>query len=158
MASNFDAHAPQDAIDALGRDRARLAEQMSTPRWYHPVVGLLAAAAAISPGLPVVVGDMTWTVSVIAGFVILIVVMPLLTRKSGIATSIRPAGRTTKTLLVAQVGTLIVLMVLSGLVSKLDWSGWWLLPIGLGAWAGMWLLGVAYDRAYRAELTAKDPS
>ncbi|WP_425844511.1 hypothetical protein [Agrococcus sp. TSP3-2-1] len=159
MASDFgatrrDAAAARAALDALGDDRSRLAARVTTPRWYHPVVAALATAASVAPGLPAATGDVAWTASVLAVVVILLVAVPLLARRRGIAMPAHPTGRRTRALLAAMVSTLIVLMLGSGAVSALDGSAWLLAGIGALACSATLLLGLAYDRAQRAELAA----
>lgn len=141
----------RDALDALGRDRSRLAKRISPPRWYHPTVAALTAAAAIAPALPE-----PWALSVPAVFVILIGALPVFTRRSGIAMSVRPTGRTTRLILGLQVGTLLVFMVVSAAVRVLDLGWWWIAPIATIVFVLILLLGNRYDRAQHAELSTQD--
>lgn len=157
-ASDRDAAAARAALDALDDDRSRLAARVATPRWYHPVVAALATAASVAPGLPAATGDIAWTTSVIAVVVTLLAVVPLLARRSGIAMPAHPTGRRTRVLLAAMVSLLVVLMLGSGAVSALDGPEWLLVAIGTLAFTATLLLGLAYDRAQRAELAVGEAS
>lgn len=141
----------RDALDALDRDRGRLADRITTPGWYHPTVAALTTAAAIAPALP----DL-WAPTVLAVFVILIGALPVLTRRSGIALSVRPTGRVTRILLGLQIGTLLVFMTLSAAVRLLDLAWWWIAPIAVVVFTSILLLGRRYDRAQHAELSARE--
>jgi hypothetical protein len=140
----------QNALDALDVDRARLADRITTPGWYHPTVATLTATAAIAPAL-----SEPWAFAVLALFLILIGALPVFTRRGGVATSVRPTGPATRLLLSLQVGTFLVLMVASAVVRVLDVGGWWIAPIAITAFLVVLLLGKRYDRVRHAELSAQ---
>lgn len=142
----------RDALNALDDDRARFAGRITTPGWYHPTVAGLTAAAAIAPALPE-----PWALAVPAVFVIFIGVLPVFTRRGGIAMSVRPTGRATRVLLSLQVGTLLVFMVASAAVRVLDLGWWWIAPIAIIVFALVLLFGRRYDRAQHTELLAREP-
>lgn len=141
----------RDSLNALDRDRGRLADRITTPGWYHPTVAGLTAAAAIAPAFPE-----PWALAVPAVFVILIGALPAFTRRNGIAMSVRPTGRVTRLLLGLQIGTLLVFMVVSAAVRLLGLGWWWIAPIAFVVFTIILLLGVRYDRAQHAELSARE--
>lgn len=141
----------RDALRSIGRDRGRLADRITTPRWYHPTVAALTTAAGIAPALPE-----PWALTVPAVFVILIGTLPALTRRSGIAMSVRPTGRATRILLALQVATLMVFMVASAAVRLFDLGWWWIAPIALLVFTLILFLGRRYDHAQHAELSAHE--
>lgn len=143
----------QDALDALDRDRSRLADQISTPHWYHPTLAALTAVAAIAPALPE-----PWSLTTIAVFVILLGAVPTLARRGGVALSARPTGRATGLILGLQVMTLIAFMATSAMVRVFE-LGWWpIAPIAVAVFVIALLLGRHFDRAQHAELSRREQS
>lgn len=143
----------REALNALDSDRARLADRIAVPGWYHPTVAVLTAAAAIAPALPE-----PWALVIPAVFVILISALSVFTRRGGIAMSVRPTGRATRLVLSLQVGTLLVFMVASATVRVLNLGWWWIAPIAIIVFALILFLGKRYDRAQHAELSAQEQS
>ncbi|WP_430592486.1 hypothetical protein [Humidisolicoccus flavus] len=98
-----------------------------------------------------------WTTSIIAVAVILIAVLPMLARRDGVSPLTRPLSRKALLLLASQVGLLVVLMLASGMVSKLAAHGAWLILVAIVAFAGMWMLGRLYDRAQLVAMNGQTP-
>lgn len=42
----------QDALDSLIATRARIADRLVTPWWYHPILGAILGALVFSPSIP----------------------------------------------------------------------------------------------------------
>lgn len=140
----------RDALNALGSDRARLADKVTTPGWYHSIVAILTAAAAIAPVLP-----MPWALAVPAVFLILIAVFSVFARRNGIVMSAYPIGRATRFVLGLQVGTFMVFMVASAAVRVFDLGWGWLAPIAISVFVVILFLAKRYDRVQRVELTGQ---
>lgn len=135
-------------LESLNADGAKLAEQVATPWWYHPILGLIVALFIMAQTLSAAA-----SLSVIA---LGVVALPLLTgiynRRFGISTS-QPAGPRSRRLLFCAVVPSVALPMLAAVAVKFtDIPAWWvLLPAAL-AFVLVVVLGRRYDDALRAEL------
>jgi hypothetical protein len=42
----------REALDSITETRARIADRLVTPRWYHPILGAILGAIVLSPSIP----------------------------------------------------------------------------------------------------------
>lgn len=145
-----DAAAAREALAQLQVDGSRLAGQIVTPWWYHPVLGVIVAAFAGSPALSGTAS--IWIVAI--GIVLLPVLTITYGRRYGVSTT-QPAGPRSKRLLLAMLTVLILAMVSSLAIKLLAMSAWWgIVPAVLAFFATV-VLGRRYDGVLRAELSGK---
>lgn len=136
-------------LAALHTDATQLAERLVTPWWYHPVLGVMVAAAIIAQSLPRAT-SMVVIVMVLIGIPFLI---RAYTSRYKVWMS-EPAGPRSRRMLLLLLGTLAVLMASGVLMKIAGLSPWWvLLPAVLGLVATVWL-GRRYDAVLRAEISA----
>lgn len=138
------------ALADLDTDATQLAARLSTPWWYHLILGTMVAGAIGAQALP--------GVSSTVVIVLIIIGIPFLisayTSRSGVSMT-RPAGpRSTRMLLLI----LAVLAVLMGSVVLLKLGGmvsWWVLVPAVLGFAATVLLGRRYDAVLRSEISAR---
>lgn len=138
----------QDVLAGLDADRVRLAQQVVTPWWYHPVLGGILAAivfsyALLRLGYPFLV--------VAAGLVAMVFLVRTYSRRYGVEVA-GWLGPRTRRLQIA-VGVLVGACILSSLVIMLAEAsaGWALLP-ATAVFCGIIVLGRRYDAAMRSEM------
>ncbi|WP_127782428.1 hypothetical protein [Rhodococcus sp. X156] len=137
----------RQALDGLDVDGARLAEQMVTPWWYHPSLGLVVALIVGAQALP----GSAAVVLVALGVIAIPVLTTTYRRRYGISTT-QPAGPRSRRLLFLTAGIFLLAMVAStfGKLAGLA-SGWALLPAVLALVTTV-VLGRRYDDVLRSEL------
>ncbi|MCH1868560.1 hypothetical protein [Nocardioides sp. CFH 31398] len=152
MATNSDgqrltAEAAREALSGLDDDNARLADRVVTPWWYHPVLGAVVAAVALSPALPP-----SATVAVVALCVVVLALLPVAYRRRyGVRVS-QPAGDRSRRMF-RWVMAAIVLGIVGGALLGVLAPVWALVPAGLVLVAVV-VLGRRYDEALRHDLAA----
>lgn len=147
MANNFEDSTP-DALSDVRRDSERLAQRVTTPWWYH------VALAAITMALVgAIAAPFTLTSILIAGAVIALAALGVLYRRvSGLDIPMPAGPRSTRMFRLVMV-LLVVTMGAALVIYIAEWSRWWVLIPVVAVGIGVWLLGVAYDRALRDDLT-----
>jgi len=136
------------ALSSLGTDRAKLAQQVVTPRWYHPVLGAIVALIICTQALPAPASVVLLPFALFA----LPVLVAVYRRRYGLWFN-EPAGPRSKRIM----GALLVVLVLCFLtilpVKFTDVGYWWvLLPATIGFVASV-VLGRRYDDVFRDELS-----
>lgn len=137
----------RDALAALEQDGPKLAARVITPWWYHPALGLSAAALVISQLLPVVPA----IVLVAAAIAVIPVIVIVYRRQYGVSVS-QPAGRRSRAVLVALFVMLATVFIAAVLMRMGELSPWWGAVAASVAFAGTVILGRSYDSAFRADL------
>lgn len=135
------------SLAAIADQRARLAERLVTPRWYHPVLGLLLAMLMLCVGVdsPVVLG-----LGLAVYFVGLGLLVTVYRRRAGAwVNGFRP-GRSRP----AALATTVVLLGCGALSFAGRLQDWLWAPIvaAVVAFVAVVVLGRAFDRALGAEL------
>jgi len=135
------------ALDALSRDRERLAAWIVTPWWYHPALALLVA---------LLIGGLTRPPALaLAAIVVAGLGMALLARVyariSGVSLP-RACGRASRTLLLVT-GAILLACLVAAIIIRLASlpAGVALAPMALAA-AAVVVLGRAYDAALRRDV------
>lgn len=142
-----DAH---DTLAALEKDGERLRGRLTTPGWYHPLVGALVAATATAPYF-----SSSW------GFLLVIVIVSILAslrsvgRRRGIVVPKRPTGAKTRRILAVQITSFVLFLVAIFLLRELDPAWWWLLVLMIVTFIVTVVLGRSYDRAQQEELAGR---
>jgi len=150
MASNNDSAAARDALSGLGDDRARLANRVITPWWYHPIYAVILVVLVCSQALPGV-----WSLPVILGAVVALTVLrTTYDRKYGISID-KPQGALTRTLLAAVIVILVASMIAVRVMQQTATSLWWILVPSAVTAAAAVALGRCYDAALRRELAGR---
>jgi hypothetical protein len=133
---------PRDALDAVARGRRAAAERLTTPWWYHPILGVLVGA--------LVVAQAASTVVKIPVLVVFFVGLALLVRAYQQVTGVwvgglrrGPAGRITIAL-----ASVYLAAVFVGLLA----GGWWAVGAGVVVVPATIVLGRRFDVELRKEL------
>lgn len=161
MANHFDGNgsdghgvsiSPEEARSALGavaQDSARLADQIVTPWWYHPVLGVIVGVFVGAQALPG-----AWSVIMIAlGIIAIPVLTVTYSRRYGVAIS-KPAGPRSRRLLLLALAVLLISMASSLAFKLVGLEQWWALVPATIACVATIILGRCYDDALRHELAA----
>lgn len=146
--ANESAKEAREALAAVGRARSDAAVRLVTPRWYHPVLGLLAAALllAVALGSPVVV---------IAAALLCCLGMGILVgaykENTGVWISGLRAGKASRwaCLLMAVYLVCVLAAVVPGRLGGMAWPAW--LAAAVLAVATV-AIGWRFDEALRAQL------
>lgn len=161
MANDFDQDRPgahstpmtqEEARAALGdleHDGATLAARIVTPRWYHPVLGVITAVFVGAQALPG-----AWPIMVIAiGIAAIPVLTTSYTQRYGVAVS-KPVGPHSRLILRVMLAVLIAAMMSSLALKLLGFEPWWALVPTAITFVTTVVLGRRYDEALRQEIAA----
>lgn len=144
----YSAEEARRMLASLGDDGARLAEQVITPRWYHPVLGLIVAVLVGSQALP---GAYPLFVALPA-----LIAIPLLTltysSRYGV-TLTHTTGPGTKRLMFLIVGVMVLCIISAAIIKIAGVDLWWALIPVIIAFASTVVLGRRYDNVLRRELS-----
>lgn len=139
-----------EAGDILGRlstDRSRLADQVVTPWWYHPALGVIMSVFVLAQVL-----EPPLSISLVAlGIVAIPVLTNAYSRRYGISLT-QPTGRGSGRMLLASVGILALAIVGALAIRLTGVSLWWVLPLAVSAFVATVVFGRRYDKALRTEL------
>lgn len=140
----------RNALDAIAGARGDAADRLVTPWWYHPVLGLLAAAFVVA----ITAGGTVVTISVaIVYFVGLGILMGAYKAKTGLWINGLRAGKASwwtvplMVIMVASMGGAYYLHTEQGLV----WPAW---VAGVLVFVAVNVFGRFFDVALRAQLRA----
>ena len=140
----------RNALDAIASARGDAADRLIAPWWYHPVLGLLAAAFVVA----ITIGGTVVTISVaIVYFVGLGLLMGAYKAKTGLWINGLRAGNASwwtvplMIVMVACMGAGYYLHTAQGL----DWPAW---VAGVMVFAAVNVFGRYFDVALRAQLRA----
>lgn len=147
MANNFEDPSP-DALSDVRRDSERLAQRVTTPWWYHVALAAICMVMVGAVTAPFVASSVLMAVAVIA----LGGLSVLYRRVSGIDIQM-PAGPRSTRMFRWVIALLVVTMGAGLMIYIAEWPRWWVLIPVVAVGLGVWLLGVAYDRALRIDLT-----
>ncbi|MFB9164617.1 hypothetical protein [Arthrobacter psychrochitiniphilus] len=148
---NQSAREAQEALTAIASARSNAAERLTTPWWYHPVLGLLAAMFVVT----ITIGG---TVAIIAVTVVyflgLGVLMGAYKKKTGMWINGLTAGKAswwTLPLLVVVVGGMAGAYYFHA-EKGLDWPAW---VAGIVVFVAVNVFGRGFDVALRKQLREK---
>ncbi|MGD8194321.1 hypothetical protein ACEXQB_007480 [Herbiconiux sp. P18] len=146
MRANDQSAQAREALDALHADRQVLADRISTPRWYYPLLGVATALIIGSPG-----GGLPGQFVMVTFGCLGIVFLTMAYQKATGLTVTRTAGPRSLGLSIV-LGIVVVLLL--GVSFSLAATGHsaWIAASSAAAFAVMWGGGVLYDRAYDREL------
>ncbi|MGN5731657.1 MULTISPECIES: hypothetical protein [Arthrobacter] len=148
---NQSAREAQEALTAIASARSNAAERLTTPWWYHPVLGLLAAMFVVTITIGGTVAIIAVTVVYFLGIGIL---MGAYRKKTGMWINGLKAGR-------ASWWTLPVVVVMFGGLAGayyfhaekgLDWPAW---VAGIVVFVAVNVFGRGFDVALRKQLREK---
>ncbi|WP_127819008.1 hypothetical protein [Microbacterium sp. CPCC 204701] len=131
----------------LTADGSRLADQVATPWWYHPVLGLIVANFALAQMLPPQLSISL----VVLGIIAIPVLTTAYSRRYGISLT-QPTGKRSGRMLVASGGVIALAMAGALVIRLTEVSPWWVLPVAVSAFVATVALGRSYDRTLRTEL------
>lgn len=144
-----DRDAARAALSALDADGARLAQQVTTPWWYHPILGVIVALIIIGVAHPGALGFGLVVIGVIG--------IPVLVRAYTLRTGVwisQAAGPATRQLQRVLMVVYIVLVAAALALRLTELSTWWALIPALSGLLFTWAMGPLYDRELRRELAA----
>lgn len=137
----------RDALSGLRADDANLAQRLVTPRWYHPLLGVIVALIISSQALPSPASLILLPVALFALPALVLVYR----RRYGLWFSL-PAGprsrRVYRVMMMIIVPCFAAMVVVK--VAPVAY-GWVLLPAAVGLVTPM-VLGPRYDELFRQEL------
>jgi hypothetical protein len=137
------------SLDSIGASRHDVADRLTTPRWYHPVLGLLLAQMVLAYGL---VGGLPAVLSALAVAVGAGWLVRAYAGRTGISVS-RPTGlRSTLALAafaVALVGQVLCVVLIDDPTPTL------VVALAVSVLVCTLVLGPVYDAALRADLRAE---
>lgn len=145
--SAFSSSQAQAALADLDTDRAKLAERVVTPWWYHPILGAILAAIVAGYALPLGYELLV----LIPGLLAMVLLVRVYARRHGVAVT-SSFGPRTRRLQIA-VGVIAGISLASAFVLSIAGApaAWTLLPVVV-VFVGIILIGRRYDEALRSEL------
>jgi hypothetical protein len=139
---------PARALDEVARSRARLADRLVTPWWYHPALGLMAGVLVATPAARSTA--VTAAVLALYGVGVSLLVQAYRARTGVWVNGLR-GGRASRW--AVALGVVIAVAFLTGITldKALDWRA---APLAAGVVTGLAtvLLGRQFDESLRREL------
>lgn len=138
-----------DALAAIQETRGKLADRLTTPWWYHPILGALIAQFILVQGL--VDHRVKYLSTLVLGLGCAWLIRAYKDR-TGLVAGL-PPGKLSALLfwaMLAAVGGMAMLVLLAELWPR------WVVALAGAAWLCVVIFGRAYDRAYRADLREGD--
>lgn len=129
-------------------DSSRLADNVVTPLWYHPILGLIIATFVLAQALPMPLG--IWLVTL--GIIAISALTTAYTRHYGVLLT-QPTGKRSGRMLATSIGVLALAMAAAFGIRLAGFSPWWILPVAIGAFMATVVLGRRYDRTLRMDLS-----
>ncbi|ALO66185.1 hypothetical protein AS189_06360 [Arthrobacter alpinus] len=145
------AHEAQAALNAIAGAKASAADRLTSPWWYHPILGLLAAVFVVSYTIGGVWVMLTVSVVYFAGLGIL---MGTYRKKTGMWINGLQAGKASwwtlplVVIMIASMGGAYYLHAERGL----DWPAW---VAGIIVFVAVNIFGRLFDVALRSQLRQK---
>lgn len=150
MTNDYD---PREALAAVGDTRRRLADRLTTPIWYYPLIGLTVAAICIALGMPSGTIERAQRLYILMGTIVVnTVVAPRLYRKKTGVWLHDAVGPRSKRLII--LGAIPFAALIIAAAGNYLLHGPWIVPVALAGVAliGATVFGRHYDNVVREEL------
>lgn len=148
---NQAAREAQEALDTIAGARSNAADRLTTPWWYHPVLGLLAAVFVVA----YTIGGLVVMIAVaIVYFLGIGILMGAYKSKTGVWINGLKAGKATwwtLPLVVIMIGGMGAAYYLHA-EKGLSWPAW---ALGIIVFAAVNVFGKLFDGTLRAELRSR---